>query len=220
MVRIGYFKGWNGFAPVDVLAAEWSVLSVEILVACLAERVRLLVDAAGTPRARCAEIVKQLGGRAAYVLDGPARARTLAIALHRGVDVVVTGPVDEAAPLAAGMWHHGWTRSDLRALAGAAVAGLVLAESREPRVVELHRDGRAVVTKPPGAPGDVLAETLGACLTGAYRTPDVEVDLAAVAVRQESPDRVALVPPPGRRPPYREEAQNLILDGIAHEIVL
>ncbi|NUT38993.1 MAG: acyclic terpene utilization AtuA family protein [Thermoactinospora sp.] len=218
MLRIGCFKGWAGFAPVDVLAAEWSVLSMELLAACLAARVRVLVDAAGTPRARCAETVKRIGGRAAYVSDGPAHPRPLAEALTRHMDVVVTGPVEEAAPAAAGIWHYGWRPGRLQELAGAAAAGLVLAESPAPLVVELLKDGTSTISKPDDAPGEVRAEEVRACLTGTFTTPGIVVDLAAVRVSQTGRDRVRLDPPAGRRPPPREERQMLIIDGAAYEV--
>ncbi|MFI6810955.1 acyclic terpene utilization AtuA family protein [Nonomuraea sp. NPDC050328] len=217
MLRIGCFKGWTGFAPIDVLAGEWSVLPVELLAACLSARVRVLVDAAGTPRARCADTVARLGGRAAYVSDGPARARPLAEALARRVDVVVTGPVEEVAPVAAGVWSYGWRRTDLVELAGAAAAGLVLAESTHPRLVELYPDGHAVITRAPGAPGPVREASVREVLRGSYTTPEVEVDLDGLRVYQDGPDRVAIEPVAGRLPVRREERQNVIIDGISIE---
>ena len=48
-------------------------------------------------------------------------------ALERGADIVITGRVTDAAIVCGpAAWHHGWTRTDWNALAGAVVAGHVI----------------------------------------------------------------------------------------------
>ncbi len=48
-------------------------------------------------------------------------------ALNQGADIVITGRATDAAVVAGpAAWHHGWTRDDWDALAGAIVAGHVI----------------------------------------------------------------------------------------------
>ncbi|MEV4110221.1 acyclic terpene utilization AtuA family protein [Nonomuraea sp. NPDC049695] len=123
-------------------------------------------------------------------------AKEIAAALSQGADVVGTAPgCCPAAPVvAAGMWHYGWTRNDLGALAGATVAGLVLVAQPGPCAVEISRDGRGSLD------GDVTAAR--ACLAarfsgGRYRTPEVTVPLESVRLSQEAPSRILIT---ARRP--------------------
>jgi hypothetical protein len=49
-------------------------------------------------------------------------------ALSRGADIVITGRCTDAAVVCGpAAWHHGWSRTDWNALAGAVVAGAVAA---------------------------------------------------------------------------------------------
>ncbi|MGW0809310.1 acyclic terpene utilization AtuA family protein [Nonomuraea sp. NPDC002799] len=127
-------------------------------------------------------------------------AEEIARALLQGLDVVITAPgCCPAAPVvAAGIWHYGWTRGDLGALAGATVAGLALAAQRGPCWVEICRDGRGSLA------GDVTAAAVRARLAarfsgGRYRTPEVTVPLESVRLSQEAPSRIRIAPCAGTR---------------------
>ncbi|MFI6738219.1 acyclic terpene utilization AtuA family protein [Nonomuraea sp. NPDC050451] len=110
-------------------------------------------------------------------------AEEIAQALFQGIDVVATAPdCWPAAPVvAAGMWHYGWTGSDLGALAGATVAGLVMAAQPGPCAAEVRRDGRSSLD------GDVRAEAVRARLAGT-------VPLESVRLSQEAPSRLLITP--------------------------
>jgi hypothetical protein len=127
-------------------------------------------------------------------------AEEIAGQLAHGLDVVLIEPGScPAAPVvAAGMWHYGWTRGDLGALAGATVAGLALAAQPGPCAVEICRDGRSSLD------GHVTAAAVRACLAdrfsgGRYRTPEVTVPLESVRLSQEAPDRIRIAPCAGTR---------------------
>jgi hypothetical protein len=103
-------------------------------------------------------------------------------ALRLGADVVITGRVSDASPiLAAAAVHHGWTSSDLDALAGAVAAGHVIEcgaqatggnfsffeEIEHPNhpgfpIAEIENDGSAAITKHPGTDGFVSVDTVTA----------------------------------------------------------
>ncbi|MFG3438431.1 acyclic terpene utilization AtuA family protein [Nonomuraea sp. NPDC047897] len=131
----------------------------------------------------------------------PARgAEELARALCEGFDVVVAEAGDPAAPVvAAGMWHYGWTAGDVGPLAGATVAGLVLAGLRAPCALEVRADGGATLDcgSTPGhevTVADVLAGLAARFRSGRYRTPVVTVPLASVRLTQETCSRVRVAP--------------------------
>ena len=112
----------------------------------------------------------------------------IARALHAGADVVVTGRVTDASLVVGpSMWHHGWTFSDLDALAGATVCGHLLecgaqatggnfslyadlldAPGGDPGMfdhvafplAEVAVDGSCVITKHPGTGGAVTVATV------------------------------------------------------------
>ncbi|MET7333153.1 acyclic terpene utilization AtuA family protein [Nonomuraea sp. NPDC005650] len=117
-------------------------------------------------------------------------AEEIAEALFQGVDVVATAPdCCPAAPVvAAGRWHYGWTEGDLGALAGATVAGLVMAAQPGPCAVEIRRDGRSSLD------GDMRAEAVRACLAARYRTPELTIPLESVRLSQEAPSRLLITP--------------------------
>jgi hypothetical protein len=115
----------------------------------------------------------------------------IAAALEAGADVVVTGRVTDASVVVGpAIWHHGWTRSDLDALAGAVVAGHVIecgtqacggnfaglfdalrsGRLKDPTVpfgfpiAEIAADGSSVITKHTGTGGLVTVDTVAAQL--------------------------------------------------------
>ncbi|MFG1705735.1 acyclic terpene utilization AtuA family protein [Nonomuraea sp. M3C6] len=185
MLRIGT---WRAAESLDVVACGWR-------------------DGGPGPLETGVKLIYATGGDPVPVFPGmrtgtlAARgAEEIAKALSQGLDVVLTAPgCCPAAPVvAAGMWHYGWTKADLGALAGATVAGLALAAQPGPCVVEIWPDGRSSLD------GDVTAAAVRACLAarfsgGRYRTPEVTVPLESVRLSQEAPSRIVIAPCAGTR---------------------
>lgn len=146
--------------------------------------------------------------------------------LNAGADVVVTGRVTDASvivgPAAA---HHGWSRTDYDALAGAVAAGHIiecgtqatggnysffteLPDLSRPGfpLAEIAADGSSVITKHPGTGGSVSTGTVTAQLlyeiTGArYPNPDVTLRMDSVSLAADGPDRVRVHSVRGEAPP-------------------
>lgn len=148
--------------------------------------------------------------------------------LRAGAGVVVTGRVTDASLVAGpAAWHHGWSRDDWDALAGATVAGHVLecgAQAtggnfaffteipalRRPGfpLAEVHADGSSVITKHPGTDGAVTVDTVTAQLLYEidgrhYAGPDVSTDFGSVRLCDDGPDRVRICGAAGVPPPTR-----------------
>ncbi|MGH8919320.1 MAG: acyclic terpene utilization AtuA family protein, partial [Actinomycetes bacterium] len=150
----------------------------------------------------------------------------IAGALDRGADIVITGRVTDAA-LAVGpaAWHHGWSRTDWDALAGAVVAGHIIEcgaqatggnyafftevpDLRHPGfpIAEVAADGSSVITKHEGHGGLVSVGTVTAQLlyeigAPAYANPDVTARFDSIHLEQVGPDRVAVTGVRGDSPP-------------------
>ena len=146
--------------------------------------------------------------------------------LNSGADVVVTGRVTDASvivgPAAA---HHGWSRTDYDALAGAVAAGHIIecgtqatggnfsfftevADLGRPGfpLAEINVDGSSVITKHAGTGGLVSTDTVTAQLlyeiTGArYANPDVTLRMDSVTLTADGPDRVRVAGVRGEAPP-------------------
>jgi hypothetical protein len=146
--------------------------------------------------------------------------------LNAGADVVVTGRVTDASvivgPAAA---HHGWSRTDYDALAGAVAAGHIiecgtqatggnysffteLPDLSRPGfpLAEIAADGSSVITKHAGTGGSVSTGTVTAQLlyeiTGArYPNPDVTLRMDSVSLAADGPDRVRVHGVRGEAPP-------------------
>ena len=146
--------------------------------------------------------------------------------LNAGADIVVTGRVTDASlvvgPAAA---HHGWSRDDWDALAGATAAGHILECGAQATggnysffqeiynvkplgfpLAEIHPDGSSVITKHDGTGGNVTTETVTAQLlyeigAPAYLGPDVTTHFDTIALAQQGPDRVELTGVKGSPPP-------------------
>ncbi|GAA3590084.1 hypothetical protein GCM10022419_085790 [Nonomuraea rosea] len=179
MLRIGT---WRSAESVDVVVCGWRDSGPGQL-----RTGTKLIYATGGPVPALPGL--RVGSRAAC------GAGEIARALLQGLDVVITAPgCCPAAPVvAAGMWHYGWTRGDLGALAGATVAGLALAAQPGPCVAEICRDGRSSLD------GNVTEPALRACLAawfagGRYRTPEVTVPLESVRLSQVAPSRIRIAP--------------------------
>ncbi|MCA1772319.1 MAG: DUF1446 domain-containing protein [Halomonas sp.] len=172
-------------------------------------------------------------------------AEPLIRAMEGGAQVVITGRVaDPALALAPLCHHHGWALDDWDRLAagtlaghliecGAQVTGGYFADPGVKEVpgmatlgypiVEVERDGRLIVTKPPGTGGLVTEQTVKEQLLyeihdpAAYLTPDVVLDMTGVKIRQVGKDRVAVSGARGRPAPKTLKTTISFLDGYQGE---
>ncbi|MDQ6784813.1 MAG: DUF1446 domain-containing protein [Actinomycetota bacterium] len=167
-----------------------------------------------------------LGDRAVMAANAYLGGWGIAAALDAGADVVITGRVTDAA-LTAGpaAWWHRWDSDDWDALAGAVVAGHIIECGPQATggnysffteipgiehpgfpIAEVAGDGSSVITKHPGHGGAVTVGTVTAQLLyeiggPRYHNPDVTARFDTIALRQESPDRVAVTGARGESPP-------------------
>jgi Acyclic terpene utilisation family protein AtuA len=226
--------------------AKTFLRQMETCLGLAAERgVRIVTNAGGLNPAGLAAALESLAARIGlstrigYVegdaLDRPGALTAnaylggfgIAAALSAGADVVVTGRVTDASLVVGpAIAHHGWSRDDLDALAGATVAGHVLEcgaqatggnfafftelpdGGRRPGfpIAEISADGDAVVTKHPGTGGAVTVETVTAQLlyeigAPAYPGPDVVTWFDGVRLSPDGPDRVRIRGARGTPPP-------------------
>jgi hypothetical protein len=147
-------------------------------------------------------------------------------ALERGADIVITGRVTDAAVVCGpAAWHHGWTRNDWDALAGAVVAGHVIECGTQatggnysffkevPGLeragfpwAEIAEDGSSVIGKHDGTGGEVSIGTVTSQLLYEiggveYFGPDVTTRFDTIQVADEGPDRVRIFGTQGEPPP-------------------
>ena len=147
-------------------------------------------------------------------------------ALDMGADIVVTGRATDAAIVAGpAAWHHGWSRTDWDALAGAVVAGHVIECGTQAtggnysfftevpgmeRVgfpyAEIASDGSCVIGKHEGTGGQVSVGTVTSQLLyeiggPEYFGPDVTTRFDTIELTQEGPDRVRIHGTKGEPPP-------------------
>ena len=147
-------------------------------------------------------------------------------ALERGADIVITGRVTDAAVTCGpAAWHHGWSRTDLDALAGAVVAGHVIECSGQATggnysrwrdvkdfarigypVSEALPDGTFTITKHMGTGGLVNVETVTSQLLyemgdpQRYLGPDCIADFTSIQLAQDGTDRVKVSGIKGKPP--------------------
>ena len=138
-------------------------------------------------------------------------------ALTMGADIVVTGRVTDAAVVCGpAAWHHGWSRDNFDALAGAVVAGHVIECGAQvtggnysfftevagmQRVgfpwAEVAEDGSSVIGKHDGTGGEVSVGTVTSQLlyeiaTPTYLGPDVSARFDTIRLEQVAKDRVRI----------------------------
>jgi hypothetical protein len=147
-------------------------------------------------------------------------------ALAMGADIVITGRVTDAAVVCGpAAWHHGWSRDDWDALAGAVVAGHVIECGAQvtggnysfftevpgmTRVgfpwVEIAGDGSSIVGKHDGTGGEVSIGTVTSQLlyeiaSPTYLGPDVSARFDTIRLEQVDRDRVRIHATKGEPPP-------------------
>ena len=147
-------------------------------------------------------------------------------ALAQGADVVITGRCTDAAVVCGpAAWHHGWSRTDWNALAGAVVAGHVIECGTQAtggnysfftevpgmeRVgfpwAEIAGDGSSVIGKHDGTGGEVSIGTVTSQLLyevggPRYLGPDVTARFDTIRLEQSAPDRVRISGVQGEPPP-------------------
>jgi acyclic terpene utilization AtuA family protein len=150
----------------------------------------------------------------------------IADALARGADIVITGRVTDAAVVCGpAAWHHGWSRTDWDALAGAVAAGHVIECGTQATGgnysfftevkgmertgfpwAEIAADGSSVIGKHDGTGGEVSIGTVTSQLLyeiggPEYFGPDVTTRFDTVSLEQVGPDRVRMSGIRGEPPP-------------------
>ena len=174
--------------------------------------------AAGHPLAHL-ETGEPLGDRRAAAVTANAYLGCWGIvdALARGADIVITGRVTDAAVvMGPAAFAHGWARDDWDALAGACVAGHVIECGAQATggnyafftevpdlvhpgfpIAEVAADGSSVITKHPGAGGQVSIGTVTSQLlyeigSERYLNPDVVARFDTIRLGDDGPDRVSI----------------------------
>jgi hypothetical protein len=166
-------------------------------------------------------------------------ARPIARALTEGARIVLTGRVADASlTLGPAHAHFDWAWDAWPKLAGASVAGHIIECGAQATgglwhrwdqvpdlagigypIAEIAADGSSVITKADGTGGLVTVGTIAEQLVyeiddpARYRTPDVDVDLTAVSLAQEGPDRVAVRGAGGRPASDRLKVAAVYRDG-------
>jgi len=147
-------------------------------------------------------------------------------ALAAGADIVIAGRTTDAAIVCGpAAWHHGWSRTDWNALAGAVAAGHVIecgcqvtggnysffteiADLRRAGFpwAEVYADGSSVIGKHDGTGGEVSIGTVTSQLLyeiggPRYLGPDVTTRFDTIRLEQLGPDRVRMHGVQGEPPP-------------------
>lgn len=209
-----------GLAPLRIAVVEGD----DLLAALTPARLQGLLQELPPPVA---------GGRQARALvsaNAYLGARAIAQALRAGAQVVVTGRVaDPALALGPMLAHFGWADDAWDLLAAGTMAGHLLECGAQvcggyfadpgvkdvPRlaevgfpIVEMHADGRFVITKAEGTGGCVDTRSVKEQLLyeihdpACYLTPDVVADISDCEVAALAPDRVQVTGVRGHaRPP-------------------
>jgi hypothetical protein len=166
-------------------------------------------------------------------------ARPIAAALAAGADVVITGrSVDSSVVLGPLLHEFGWSDEDYDLLSAGTLAGHIVECGPQCTggnftdwdivpgwdnvgfpVVECHRDGTAIVSKPDRTGGLVTPATIAEQIVyeigdpGAYVMPDVVCDWRDVTLEQVGPDQVRASGAQGSRPPATYKATATHADG-------
>jgi Acyclic terpene utilisation family protein AtuA len=166
-------------------------------------------------------------------------------ALRRGADIVVTGRTTDAAVVCGpAAWHHGWSRDDWDALAGAVVAGHVIECGTQAtggnysffaevpgmtRVgfpwAEIAADGSSVIGKHDGTGGEVSIGTVTSQLLyeiagPAYLGPDVTARFDTIRLEPDGRERVRIHGVRGEPPPPTLKVAMNELGGYRNDIAV
>jgi len=166
-------------------------------------------------------------------------------ALGAGADIVVTGRVTDAAVVCGpAAHHHGWTRDDHDALAGAVVAGHVIECSAQatggnysffeeiPGLdhagfpwAEISADGSSVIGKHDGTGGAVTVGTVTSQILyeiagPAYLGPDVVAHFDTIELEQLAADRVRISGVRGTAPTGSVKVAMNELGGYRNDLVV
>jgi Acyclic terpene utilisation family protein AtuA len=150
----------------------------------------------------------------------------IADALRRGADIVITGRTTDAAIVGGpAAWHHGWSRDDLDAMAGAVAAGHVIECGTQATggnysffaeidglerpgfpYAEIAADGSSTIGKHDGTGGAVTIGTVTSQLLyeiggPGYLGPDVTARFDTIELTQVARDRVRISGTRGEAPP-------------------
>ena len=186
-----------------------------------------------------------LDGRTPLAANAYLGGWSIAEALGRGADVVVTGRVTDAAVVVGpAAWKFGWKRNDYDKLAGAIIAGHVIEcggqatggnfafydEVADYRrlgfpIAEIREDGSSVITKHPGTGGQVTIDTVKAQLLyevggPQYANPDATALLDSITLKQAGPDRVEISDVRGNPPPSGLKVSMAVEGGYRNQMLL
>ena len=166
-------------------------------------------------------------------------------ALDAGADIVITGRTTDAAVVCGpAAWHHGWTRTDWDALAGAVVAGHIIecgtqatggnysfftevtgmARTGFPWA-EIAADGSSVIGKHDGTGGEVSIGTVTSQLlyeidSPHYLGPDVTARFDTVLLETIGTDRVRVSGAKGEPPPPKLKVAMNELGGFRNDMAV
>jgi hypothetical protein len=166
-------------------------------------------------------------------------------ALDAGADIVITGRTTDAAVVCGpAAWHHGWTRTDWDALAGAVVAGHIIECGTQATGgnysfftevkgmertgfpwAEIAVDGSCVIGKHDGTGGEVSVGTVTSQLlyeidSPQYLGPDVTARFDSVSLEQLAHDRVRVSGTKGEPPPPKLKVAMNELGGFRNDMAV
>lgn len=173
-------------------------------------------------------------------------AKSIAEALSRGADIVITGRIaDPSLTVGPFVYHYGCSWTDFDEIAGATVAGHLIEcgtqvtggistnwlDMPDPAgfgfpFVEINEDGSFIITKPERTGGCVTAETVKEQLLyeigdpDSYLSPDVTVSFLSLQVKDQGNNRVHVKGAKGRLPPSTYKVSATYRDGYKSEAML
>jgi len=168
-------------------------------------------------------------------------ARSITEALRSGARIVLTGRVADASlTLGPAVARFDWSWEDWDTLAGASAAGHIIECGAQATgglwhqwdelddlagvgypIAEVRKDGSSVITKSDGTGGlvskGIVAEQLVYEIDDPtrYRTPDVDVNLTTLSLREVGPNRVEVRETTGRAPSDHLKLAAVYRDGWA-----